>query len=114
LITTEDLSTWNKPYNTVGILFFEDSIESDRDEFIDFIIQSREQGFDPKETIYSGTGSSTTKPNPFGKNVAKKPQRQSALEVAVNVHLEQRLAQEELERIRNMSSDQRTQALLIG
>jgi hypothetical protein len=46
--------------------------------------------------------------------VAKKPQRQSALEVAVNVHLEQRLAQEELERIRNMSSDQRTQALLIG
>jgi superfamily II DNA or RNA helicase len=113
LITTEDLSTWKKPYNTVGILFFEDSIESDRDEFIDFIIQSREQGFDPKETIYSGTGSSTTKPNPFGKNVAKKPQRQSALEVAVNVHLEQRLAQEELERIRNMSSDQRTQALLI-
>ena len=114
LISTEDRSTWKKPYNTVGILFFADSIEADQDSFIDFIIQSREQGFDPKETLYAGLGASTKKPNPFGKNVAKKQQRQSALEVAVTIALEKALKDEELERIRSMSSDQRTEALMIG
>jgi hypothetical protein len=112
LITTEDLSTWKKPYNTVGILFFEDSIESDKDQFIDFIIQSREQGFDPMETVYSGSGSSTQKPNPFGKTVAKKQQHQSALEVAVNIALEKALKDEEIERIRNMSTDDLVNSLI--
>jgi hypothetical protein len=112
LITTEDLSTWQKPYNTVGILFFEDSIESDKDQFIDFIIQSREQGFDPMETVYSGSGSSTQKPNPFGKTVAKKQQHQSALEVAVNIALEKALKDEEIERIRNMSTDDLVNSLI--
>lgn len=114
LISTNDLSTWKKPYNTVGILFFEDSIESDKDSFVDFIIQSREQGFDPLETVYSGAGSSTKKANPFDKNVAKKQQRQSALEVEVTIALEKALKEEELERIRNMSSAQRTEALMFG
>ncbi len=113
LISTADLSTWTKPYNTVGILFFEDSIESDKDQFIDFIIQSREQGFDPKETVYSGSGSSTKKTNPFDGNVAKKLQRQSSLEVAVNIALEQALKDDELDQIREMTSEQLTAALMI-
>jgi superfamily II DNA or RNA helicase len=113
LISTVDRSTWKKPYNTVGILFFEDSIEADKDSFVDFIIQSREQGFDPKETVYAGQGSSTTKPNPFGGNVTKKQQRQSSLEVSVSVALEQAVKDEELERIRGMTSDQLTDALMI-
>ena len=112
LITSADRSDWKKPYNTVGILFFEDSIVADRDSFVDFIIQSRQQGFDPKETIYAGRGSSTKKPNPFDRNVAKKLQRQSALEVAVNVALEQALKDAELEQIREMTSDELTNALL--
>lgn len=112
LITTADRLVWKKPYNTVGILFFEDSIEADRDSFVDFIIQSRQQGFDPKETIYAGQGSSTKKPNPFDGNVAKKLQRQSSLEVSVNVALEQALKDAELEQIREMTSDELTNALL--
>lgn len=114
LISTKDLSNWKKPYNTVGILFFEDSIESDRDSFIDFIIQSREQGFDPKETIYANAGVSTRKPNPFGDGGEKAKSRQSSLEVDVNILLEQKLKEDEFEKIRSMTSDQLTDALMFN
>ena len=114
LLTTEDRANWKKPFNTVGLLFFTDSIEADRDAFIKFILRSREEGFDPTESIYAGTGSSTTKPNPFDGNVAKKPQRQSSLEVEVTIALEQALKDEELEHILSMSKDELMADLMDG
>jgi hypothetical protein len=50
-ITTADRSTWYKPYNTVGLLVFEDSLEEDEDTFVDFILKSREQGFQVNDAI---------------------------------------------------------------
>jgi superfamily II DNA or RNA helicase len=87
-ITTQDLSNWNKPYNTVGLLVFENSMKEDTDSFVKFVLDSREQGFDPTDIVYSGLGSSTKKPDPFELGGSKKGFRQSSAEVAVTVALE--------------------------
>jgi len=88
LLSTKDLTNWKKPYNTIGLLVFQDSIEEDTDSFVKFVLKSREQGFDPKETIYANTGSSTEKGSPFDGKVSKKLQKQSLIDVAVSVALE--------------------------
>lgn len=88
-ISTADYSTWVKPDNICGLLSFDDDLEEDRNDFIDFILRSREVGFRPEDTIYTGTRVGVEKPDPFDDDVEiRAPYRQSSLQVAITVALE--------------------------
>jgi hypothetical protein len=63
-ISTLDRTKWIKPYNTCCLLIWEDSLEEDKEEFVDFVLRSREQGFEPSDTIWNSKKSGK-KPDPF-------------------------------------------------
>ena len=88
-ITAQDYSQWEKPYNICGLLNFNDSIQEDEDIFVDFVLRSREQGFDPEDIIFTGTRMGTHKSDPFSEDGDERnPFMQSRIQVAINVRLE--------------------------
>ena len=86
-INTQDRTSWVKPYNTCGMLAFSNTIEEDTQAFVEFVLKSREQGFDPKDTVYASSKSSVMKKSPFEPE-NKGGRRQSQVEVAITVALE--------------------------
>lgn len=106
-ISVSDRSKWHKPYNTVCLLAFTETPQEDIDEFIDFIVCSREEGFEPNDTIYvNASGSSDPFPLPPGNG-------KSQIETAVQVRLEDQALQHEIDTVREMSADERTLALMF-
>jgi superfamily II DNA or RNA helicase len=63
-ISTNDRTQWNKPFNTVCLLAWEDSLEEDKEDFVAFILRSREQGFECGDIIYTSKNSGKKK-DPF-------------------------------------------------
>jgi len=50
---------WIKPYNLEGVLFFDDVLEDDIDQFTDTVVASRQEGFDPEDINFSNSSSRT-------------------------------------------------------
>lgn len=94
-ISANDYSTWIKPNNVCGLLNFSDSLKEDEDAFVDFILKSREQGFNPEDIVYTSNKSSIIKKDPFADDAGqKKGYRQSPIQVAISVRLENEQALE--------------------
>jgi hypothetical protein len=84
-IGVSDLTKWHKPYNTVCLLSFTDTIEEDKDEFVEFLVRSREQGFAVNDLVISSK-SSGKKPDPFNNNggtTANTQNLQALVDIAV-------------------------------
>jgi hypothetical protein len=88
-ISTVDYSAWVKPYNVCGLLFFNDTVSEDEDAFVDFILRSRDQGFNPEDIVYTGNKHGILKSDPFAVDGdIKNPYTQSRIAVAIKVRLE--------------------------
>lgn len=85
-ISVNDRSIWNKPYNTICLLAFSDTIEEDRQEFVDFIVASRNHGFKVTD-IANSSRNSGKKPDPFSSNAGQTGITQS-IQAAVDIALE--------------------------
>lgn len=88
-ITTADYSQWVKPFNICGLMNFLDTVEEDEEAFVDFILRSREQGFDPSDIVYTGNKKSVNKTSPFeGDAGIRDAYKQSQLQVQIKIRLE--------------------------
>lgn len=88
-ISVDDYSAWIKPNNVCGLLNFLDSLNEDEDAFVEFILKSREQGFNPEDIVYTSSKSGIIKKDPFADDAGqKKGHRQSPIQVAIAVRLE--------------------------
>jgi superfamily II DNA or RNA helicase len=85
-ISVNDRSTWDKPYNTICLLAFSDTIEEDKQEFVDFILRSRSQGFAVNDLANSSKNSGK-KPDPFNGTAGQTGIIQN-LQAAVDIALE--------------------------
>lgn len=102
-ITPNDYSQWVKPYNVCGLINFNDSLQEDEDAFVDFILKSREQGFYPEDIIYTGLKVGIVKTDPFADDAGvKKGYRQSPIQVAIEIRLENERLKELLYKTKNM------------
>ena len=63
-ISVNDRSKWHKPYNTICLLSFTDTLEEDKDEFVAFILRSRNQGFEVNDLAITSKNSGKA-PDPF-------------------------------------------------
>lgn len=110
-ITVADRSKWNKPYNTVCLLVFNDTIEEDVDGFVEFIFRSRSQGFEVTDLCALSKNSGKLA-DPFDNknNILGTIQ---ALQAQVDISLEEEAERNIIESIREMSSDERTDALMV-
>lgn len=85
-IDTSDLSKWHKPYNTVCLLYFTDTINEDRTAFVSFILRSREEGFSVTDIIQTSRSSGNVS-DPFNNNMLGDTTDQDLLTL-VNIALE--------------------------
>ena len=94
-ISSADYSVWVKPHNVCGLLNFTNSIQEDEDAFVEFIINSREQGFNPEDIIYAGNKKGIIKGDPFeGEGDLRNVHTQSNIQVAIKVRLENEILKE--------------------
>ena len=86
-----------KPFNTVGLLLFRDSVRHDEDEFASLIERSRELGFIPEDSILIEK-SGISKKNPIP-GAEKKPVNQTSLKNLVVAIFEDEVLQKKLNSI---------------
>lgn len=102
-ISANDYSNWIKPNNVCGLLNFSDSLKEDEDAFVDFILKSREQGFNPEDIVYTSSKSGIIKQDPFSDDAGlKKGYKQSPIQVAISVRLENERLKELLHKTKSM------------
>jgi superfamily II DNA or RNA helicase len=102
-ISVNDYSLWVKPHNICGLLDFSDSIREDAETFVDFILKSREQGFNPEDIVYTSNKSGIIKQDPFSDDAGeKKGYRQSPIQVAISIRLENERLKELLYKTKSM------------
>lgn len=77
LIRPGETSKMTKPFNTVGLMLFRDSVKNDEDEFTSLIRRSREFGFVPEDSILIEK-LGISKKNPFPGDI-KNPISQTSL-----------------------------------
>lgn len=88
IISPANLGDWNKPYNTIGIIDWVDS--DDTDDLVNLIKRSREHGFDPEDTVYAPDRTSINRKDPFeGQHGQKNPIPQSSLAVLIQISVEE-------------------------
>jgi superfamily II DNA or RNA helicase len=88
-ISVADYSQWIKPYNVCGLLFFNDTVSEDERAFVDFILRSRDQGFNPEDIVYTGNKHGVLKSDPFASDGdLKSPYTQSRIAIAISIRLE--------------------------
>jgi Type III restriction enzyme, res subunit len=85
-LSVVDRLQWHKPYNTVCLLAFTNTIEEDKQEFVEFIIRSRNQGFKVND-LASVAKNSGKKPDPFNNNAGQSSIIQS-IQAGVDISLE--------------------------
>jgi len=85
-LSANDRSKWDKPYNTVCLLAFEDTIEEDREAFVEFIYRSRDHGFKVND-LASSSKSSGKKSDPFNGSAGQVGIIQS-IQASVDIALE--------------------------
>jgi superfamily II DNA or RNA helicase len=102
-ITANDYSNWVKPHNICGLLNFSDSLKEDEDAFVDFILKSRDQGFRPEDIVYTSNKTGVDKTDPFDGDAGKKKgYKQSSIQVAISVRLENERLKELLRKTKSM------------
>lgn len=60
-ISTLDRSEWIKGYSYSSCLSFSDTSEQDIDAFTDLVVASRDDGYDPEDTLVDGTSSKVSR-----------------------------------------------------
>lgn len=101
IISVNDRSKWHKPYNTICLLSFTDTLEEDKDEFVAFILRSRTQGFEVNDLAISSKNSGKV-PDPFDGSSNNNGATQD-LQTLVNIALENEELIEYKARTRNMT-----------
>ena len=86
ILTTADRSKWIKPYNTICLLVFTETLEEDQEEFVEFILRSRASGFEVNDLVIIKQ-KGITKKNPFKQN-NKSGNSSQDLQAAVDIALE--------------------------
>jgi len=100
-ISAKDRTKWHKPVNTICFLSFTDTLEEDKDEFVAFILRSRNQGFEVNDLAISSKNSGKA-PDPFDGTSNKNGTVQD-LQTLVNIALENEALVEYKARTRNMT-----------
>jgi hypothetical protein len=97
-----DRSQWYKPYNTVCLLAFTDTIEEEKQEFVEFIYRSRDQGFKVND-LASIAKSSGKKPDPFNNDAGQTSIIQS-IQTLVDIALENESLRETIYEVRKLEN----------
>jgi hypothetical protein len=103
-ISVTDRSKWHKPYNTICLLSFTDTLEEDTDEFVAFIVRSKDYGFEVNDLAITSKNSGKA-PDPFDGSNNNNGTVQD-LQTLVNISLEKKALVEYKARTRNMTLDE--------
>lgn len=102
-ISVIDYTQWVKPYNVCGLLFFNDTVVEDEHAFVDFILRSRDQGFNPEDIVYTGNKHGVLKSDPFASDSdLKSPYTQSRIAINISIRLENEALKELLHSIKKL------------
>lgn len=101
-LSVVDRSQWYKPYNTVCLLAFADTIEEEIQEFVEFICRSRDHGFKVND-LASIAKSSGKKPDPFNNDAGQTSIIQS-IQTLVDIALENESLRETIYEVRKLEN----------
>jgi superfamily II DNA or RNA helicase len=101
-LSVVDRLQWHKPYNTICLLAFTDTIEEDKQEFVEFIIRSRNQGFKVND-LASVAKSSGKRSDPFNNDAGQTSITQS-IQTLVNIALENESLRETIYEVRKLEN----------